>query len=89
MAFTGIGRIVVGSALALMLAPSVAQAQGDAAANYPNKPIRFIVGFAAGGGNDIFARLITQRLQLRLLRLKPGLQLATARRRKRKMPERT
>jgi len=30
--------------------------------NYPNKPIRLIVGFAAGGGNDLFARLIGQKL---------------------------
>jgi tripartite-type tricarboxylate transporter receptor subunit TctC len=34
----------------------------DPAASYPNKPIRMIVGFAAGGGNDLFARLIGQKL---------------------------
>jgi len=47
------------------LAAAVARpagAQGDAAANYPNRPIRVIVGFAAGGGNDIFARLVGQKL---------------------------
>ena len=50
-------------ALALMLlaAATPAQAQGDAA-SYPNKVIRMIVGFAAGGGNDIFARLVATKL---------------------------
>jgi tripartite-type tricarboxylate transporter receptor subunit TctC len=36
-----------------------AQAQTD----YPNKPIHFIVGFAAGGGNDLFARVVVQKFQ--------------------------
>jgi tripartite-type tricarboxylate transporter receptor subunit TctC len=50
------------TALALVgaLAAQPADAQGDA--NYPNKPIHLIVGFAAGGGNDLFARLIGQKL---------------------------
>jgi tripartite-type tricarboxylate transporter receptor subunit TctC len=39
-----------------------AAAQGDPAANFPNRPIRLIVGFAAGGGNDLFARLVGQKL---------------------------
>jgi tripartite-type tricarboxylate transporter receptor subunit TctC len=47
------------------------------AQNYPSKPIRVIVGFAAGGGNDIFARMITQTLQERtgwtvIVENKPG-----------------
>ena len=32
------------------------------ASAYPNRVIRFIVGFAAGGGNDIFARLVVQQV---------------------------
>src|SRR3954453_17203205 len=46
--------------LALVLFVSApAHAQGD----YPNRTIRIIVGFAAGGGNDIFARLVGAKLQ--------------------------
>jgi len=54
--------------IALVLAALLAsvahplQAQSDPAANYPNKSIRVIVPFAAGGGNDIFARLVGQKL---------------------------
>jgi tripartite-type tricarboxylate transporter receptor subunit TctC len=55
------------TALALVLAAVAAATLGnaeaqDAAANYPNRPIRIIVGFTAGGGNDILARLVGQRL---------------------------
>jgi tripartite-type tricarboxylate transporter receptor subunit TctC len=36
------------------------------AQNYPARPVRVIVGFAAGGGNDIVARMIGQWLSERL-----------------------
>jgi tripartite-type tricarboxylate transporter receptor subunit TctC len=39
--------------------PSFAQ---DAAAGYPNKPVRLVVPFPAGGTTDILARIIGQRL---------------------------
>ena len=37
-------------------------AQGGAAANYPDKTLRLIVPFPPGGGNDILARTLGQRL---------------------------
>lgn len=36
------------------------------ASNYPNKPIRFVVGYPPGGATDILARLIGQRLSEKL-----------------------
>jgi tripartite-type tricarboxylate transporter receptor subunit TctC len=45
----------------ILLGCGLASAQGDAA-NYPNKVIRIVVGFAAGGGNDLFARVVGQKL---------------------------
>jgi tripartite-type tricarboxylate transporter receptor subunit TctC len=48
-------------AAALSTAPRVAWAQ-----TYPAKPVRWIVGFAPAGGNDIVARLMGQWLTERL-----------------------
>jgi tripartite-type tricarboxylate transporter receptor subunit TctC len=56
-------RLMAGaSAAALAASARDARAQDDAKA-YPGRTIRVIVGFAAGGGNDIFARLVGQKLQ--------------------------
>src|SRR5215467_3623797 len=54
--------LMAGLAALAAIASQWARAQGDAAANFPNRPIRLIVGFAAGGGNDLFARLVGQKL---------------------------
>ena len=48
-------------AATLPAVPHIARAQA-----YPSRPVRLIVGFAAGGGNDIVARLIGQWLSERL-----------------------
>jgi tripartite-type tricarboxylate transporter receptor subunit TctC len=53
-------RLAAG-AVAIAAAPPVARAQ-----SYPSRPVRLIVGLAAGGGQDIVARLMGQWLSDRL-----------------------
>lgn len=50
---------------ALLLALASAMACGSAAAaeqNYPNRPVRLLVGFPPGGSTDALARIITPKL---------------------------
>lgn len=53
-------------AAAGLLVIGVASAVGDAwaqgAANYPSRPVRYIVGYTPGGTADILARAVSQRL---------------------------
>ena len=56
-------RRVLLSAVALFGVAASAQAAEPA---FPSGPIRMVVGFAAGGGNDILARVIAKELQQRL-----------------------
>lgn len=51
---------------ALLLASSIAAVPGAAALEYPTRYVRIIVAFAAGGANDILARLMGQWLGERL-----------------------
>ena len=46
----------------IVLAPLAALAQSD----YPNRPIKLIVGFAPGGSTDIIGRIVAQKLGERL-----------------------
>ena len=48
---------VAAAATALSFVPALARAD-----DYPNRPVRWIVCFAAGGPNDIVARIIAQYL---------------------------
>jgi tripartite-type tricarboxylate transporter receptor subunit TctC len=58
--------LAVVGAVAAGCAATAAWAQGDPAAGYPKQPIKMLVPFAAGGGNDIIARVVAQKLSERL-----------------------
>src|SRR5262245_61644305 len=48
-------------ALAVIAYFSVAESDAQTA-NYPDKPIKMMVGFSAGGGTDVIARIVAQKL---------------------------
>jgi len=73
---------LAGIALVSLVALS-AWAQEDPARSFPVKPIRIIVGYAAGGGNDIVLRLIAPKMaeglgQPVIVENKPGAQSIVA-----------
>lgn len=59
MSMHTLARITLASSIAtaLMAQPLVA-----GAADYPDRPVRIVVGFAPGGGTDVAARFLSQRL---------------------------
>ena len=65
-------RILTIAVLALLAGSAAAQ-------DYPNKPVRIVVGYSAGGGNDIIVRVMTDQLakglgQPVIVENKPGAQ---------------
>ncbi|MGZ8263676.1 MAG: tripartite tricarboxylate transporter substrate binding protein, partial [Burkholderiales bacterium] len=50
----------VGAALAMLAATAALAA--EPAANYPGRPVRWVVPFTPGASNDIIARLVGQKL---------------------------
>ena len=53
-------RLLLGLIAVLALAASAL------ADNYPSRPIRLVVGYTPGGGNDLIARIVAAKLQERL-----------------------
>ncbi len=65
---------IAGIALTMLAATSASAQDG-----FPAKPIRLIVGYAAGGGNDIIARVVAGKMaeglgQQVIIENKPGAQ---------------
>ena len=56
---TSASRILLGVVLATGLAAIDGHAQ---TATYPDRPVKMLVGFAAGGGTDVAARILAQKL---------------------------
>jgi len=62
-----IGLTGILSLAGLGLATPGAMAQGNPAAGYPNKFIRLIVPYTAGGGTDVVGRVVGEKLGRRSL----------------------
>jgi tripartite-type tricarboxylate transporter receptor subunit TctC len=65
--------------LACLVLPALAAATAHAQGGFPGKPIHIIVGFAAGGGNDIIVRVLSPKMseglgQPIIIENKPGAQ---------------
>lgn len=59
-------RRLAGALAALMLAIGLPGPNAEAQTDYPVKPVKLVVGFPAGGGTDVFARVLAQGLASQL-----------------------
>jgi tripartite-type tricarboxylate transporter receptor subunit TctC len=60
------GHTVAISVSALALASLAAQAAAQAAADYPAKPVQFVICYAPGGGLDVVGRIVAEQLAHKL-----------------------
>jgi tripartite-type tricarboxylate transporter receptor subunit TctC len=60
--YHGQRRLLLALALFLTGLASTSAALGQGSPAYPSKPVRLVVPFAAGGPNDVMARILAQRL---------------------------
>jgi tripartite-type tricarboxylate transporter receptor subunit TctC len=60
------GKLTTRARLLIAAAVALATPLSWAAENYPSKPVRFVVGFAPGGANDLVARVVAAKLSPRL-----------------------
>ena len=56
-----LGRVMLVLAALLAFVPGA-----RAASDYPNRPVKILVGFAAGGATDLVARIVAEKLSARL-----------------------
>ncbi len=61
-----LGAIACAAATALAAPPAQAQPQPQAAGAWPTRPVRLVVGYAAGGATDVIARIVAVKLGERL-----------------------
>ena len=59
-------RIAMSMAAAILALPPVAGAQPNPAGVYPNRFVKIVVPYSAGGGTDVVARVIGEKLSERL-----------------------